>query len=273
MGLASQYRRGARLAGLADPRLVSLAVVLVGWQFVSLFFPQNQFPGLGRLAENLVVVVTSTGRFDFVTNVSITVQRILLGFSGAMVIGTTIGIVMGIDAFAERYLTTPVMTFLSFPALIWAFLGILWFGLTTYQVPVFTIVMVVTPYVIVNIWEGTKDIDASLVEMARSFDARSGLVWREIYLPALQPYLFATTRIAFSLSWKILLVAEIFGTSNGIGHIVNSYYLNFRADMIVAWALPIMLLMFGIERVLRRVEDRMFEWRPEVGAEITAEAI
>ncbi|MDX1746994.1 MAG: ABC transporter permease subunit [Halobacteriales archaeon] len=272
METGTRTRTTERLAGWIDPRLAFFVLVLVGWQVASLFFPQNQFPGLGRLAENVVVVVTSTGRFDFVTNVSITVQRIVLGFVVAMVFGTALGIVMGIDELAERYLTTPVMTFLAFPALIWAFLGILWFGLTTYQVPVFVIIMVVTPYVVVNIWEGTKDIDAALVQMAQSFDAGSARIWRDIYLPALQPYLFATTRIAFSLAWKILLVAEIFGTNNGIGHIVNSFYLNFRADMIIAWSLPIMLLMFGIERVLRRVETRAFAWRPEIGAEITAEA-
>jgi NitT/TauT family transport system permease protein len=251
-------------------RLVGVVVFLGGWQVLSLFFPQSQFPGLERVAENLVVIFSNETRFDVVENFSMTIQRILVGFAVSMVVGTFVGIVMGTNRFLEDYLTTPVMTFLSFPALIWAFLGILWFGLTDYVVAVFTIVMVVTPYVVVNVWEGTKDLDQDLMQMARAFDASRRQVWREIYLPHLNPYMLATTRLALSLSWKILLVAELFGAQVGIGSVVNSYYLNFRADMIIAWALPIMVLMFGFERLLRRLEARLFAWRPELDTQEAA---
>lgn len=246
------------------PRAVGVVLFLGTWQLLSLYFPESQFPGLGRLAENLIVIFSGESRFDVIANYSMTIQRILIGFSVSLVVGTSVGIFMGTNKFLEDYLTTPVMTFLSFPALIWAFLGILWFGLTEYVVPVFTIVMVVTPYVVVNIWEGTKDLDQDLVQMAESFDASRSQVWRHIYLPHLNPYLLGTVRLALSLSWKILLVAELFGAQIGIGSVVNSYYLNFRADMIIAWALPIMVLMFGFERLLRRLEARLFAWRPEL---------
>ena len=249
------------------PSLLGVFLVLGTWQLVSLAFPENQFPSLGRLWVDVLVVLTGSGEFAPVPNFSITIQRIALGFAIAMVTGTTVGILMGTRQVLEDYLTTPVMVFLSFPALIWAFLGVLWFGLTSYIVPVLTIVMIVTPYVIVNVWEGTKDVDADLVEMATAFEASAAQTWRNVYLPHLRPYLFATTRITFSLAWKISLVAEIFGTSSGIGHIVNYYYLNFRADMIIAWAIPIMVLMFGIERLLKRLETRMLAWRPDIESE------
>lgn len=254
------------------PRIVGVVVVLGGWQLLSLYFPQTQFPGLGRLFDNLVVIFSGESQFDYVSQYSMTMQRILVGFSVSMVVGTSLGILMGTNRFLENYLTTPVMTFLAFPALIWAFLGILWFGLTTYLVPVFTIVMVVTPYVIVNVWKGAKSLDQDLVEMAESFEASRAAVWRHIYLPHLNPFLLGTIRLALSLSWKILLVAELFGAQVGVGSVVNTYYLQFRADMIIAWALPIMLLMFGFERLLRRLEARLFAWRPEPGTheEITS---
>lgn len=254
------------------PRLLGALLFLGGWQLLSTLFPASQFPGLERLAENLVVVFSNETRFDVFANYSMTIQRILLGFAISMTVGTTVGILMGANDVLDDYLTTPVMVFLSFPALIWAFLGILWFGLTDYVVAVFTIVMVVTPYVIVNVWEGTKDLDQDLVQMAESFRATRRQVWREIYIPHLNPYMLATTRLALSLSWKILLVAEIFGAQVGVGSVINSYYLNFRADMIIAWALPIMLLMFGFERLLRRLETRLFAWRPELDTQEEAGA-
>ena len=252
-------------------RLGGLGLVLLGWQLLSLAFNPNQFPGLGLLAADLYEVLSGSGRYNPVENYGITLARIVIGFTAAMMVGTAVGILMGTNRRLDEYLTTPVMIFLAFPALIWAFLGVLWFGLTTYLVPAFTIFMIVTPYVIVNVWEGAKDIDAGLVEMATAYGASTPQLWREVYLPHLRPYLFATTRIAFSLSWKISLVAEIFGTTSGVGHIVDYYYLNFRADMIIAWALPMMCLMFGIERLLRWYERRLFEWRPETESETMEE--
>lgn len=252
-------------------RLGGLGLVLVGWQLLSLAFNPNQFPGLGLLAANVYEVVSGSGRYDPIANYGITIARILLGFGAAMTVGTTVGILMGTNKFLDEYLTTPVMIFMSFPALIWAFLGVLWFGLTTYLVPAFTIFMIVTPYVIVNVWEGAKDVDAELVEMATTFDASTAQVWQEVYLPHLRPYLLSTTRIAFSLSWKISLVAEIFGTTSGVGLIVDYYYQTFQADMIIAWALPIMVLIFGAERLLRMYEQRLFEWRPATESETMEE--
>lgn len=252
-------------------RLGGLGLVLAGWQLLSLAFEPNQFPGLGLLASDVYEVLSGSGRYNPIENYRITFVRILLGFASAMLVGTTVGILMGTNDRLDRYLTTPVMIFLAFPALIWAFLGVLWFGLTTYLVPAFTIFMIVTPYVIVNVWEGAKDVDGELVEMASAFDASPAQLWRDVYLPHLQPYLLATTRIAFSLSWKISLVAEIFGTTSGVGHIVNYYYLNFEADMIIAWALPMMVLMFGLERLLRTYERHLFSWRPETESETMEE--
>ncbi|MDX1748197.1 MAG: ABC transporter permease subunit, partial [Halobacteriales archaeon] len=115
----------------------------------------------------------------------------------------------------------------------------------------------------VNMWQGTKAVDKGLIEMADAFKASRSQVWRHIYIPHLTPFTFATARLAFTISWKLSLVAEIFGSNSGIGVVVQNYYQNFQTNMIIAWALPIMFLMLVIERFLQRMEHRAYRWRPD----------
>lgn len=264
---------GDRLSGtrLIHPSLVAILLFLGVWQFVSLSFEPNVFPGLGYLATSIVEVVTSSGEFNFLDNVVPSLIRIGLGFTLSMAIGVTLGISMGIYPLFEDYLTAPVMAIMTFPAVVWAFMGVLWFGITDYLVHVMVITIVVAPYVTVNVWKGAESVDHELVEMAATFDATRASQWRHIHIPHLQPFLFSSARQAFALSWKISLVAEVFGATSGVGYIVDYYFQTLRADMIIAWAVPVMLLMFLGERLFKRLEERSFAWRPELEASVGQE--
>jgi NitT/TauT family transport system permease protein len=100
--------------------------------------------------------------------------------------------------------------------------------------------------------------------MADAFKAPSMMRWKHIHIPNLLPFIFASSRLAIALSWKVALVAEIFGATAGVGYVINNFFQRLQADMIIAWALPVMLLMFGVERVMRRIAERSFDWRPEL---------
>ncbi|MXR20037.1 ABC transporter permease [Halobacterium bonnevillei] len=262
--LTKQWLARRRRGRLVPPSLVAIALFLAFWQVVSLQFEATTFPGLGQLADNIVLVVTSEDQFAFLDNVLPTLVRIAMGFLISMVIGTVLGISMGLYTAVEDYATAPVMAIMTFPAVVWAFMGILWFGITQYVVHVLVITLVVAPYVTVNIWKGAESVDQELVEMAASFDAGRLEQWRHIHVPHLQPFLFSSARLAFALSWKIALVAEVFGATEGVGYVISYYFQTLRSDMIIAWAVPVMLLMFGVERLFKRLEDRSFAWRPEL---------
>ncbi|WP_052367809.1 ABC transporter permease [Haloferax sp. ATB1] len=257
---------------IIHPSVVAILLFFGIWQFVSLSFDPTVFPGLGQLFENIVTVVMNSDQFEFVGNVVPTLVRIALGFLISMSIGTILGVSMGIYKPVEEYLTAPVMAIMTFPAVVWAFMGILWFGITDYTVHILVIALVVTPYVAVNIWKGAESVDHELVEMADTFDASRIQEWQHIHIPHLLPFLFSSARLAFALSWKIALVAEVFGATSGVGYVVSYYFQTLRADMIIAWAVPVMVLMYGVERGFKRLEDRSFAWRPELEEEVERRA-
>jgi len=264
---------GGRIrGGVVDriPVAVSVLVVLVVWHLLAAGVPSFTFPQPLELAVALKTVVTGSSEFDPVVNYGYTIGRIAIATAVSLVVGVTAGIVMGLNERAKGYLYVFALLTFAFPSIIWALLGVLWFGLTTFLVPVFAVFMIVTPYVAIIVEEGMGDLDADLVEMGAAFGADSDQLWRDVYIPHLYPHIFASTRLTVTLAWKITIVAELFGTSNGVGQIVLFFFEQLKNDMILAWAVPMMALMFGVERLLRVIEARAFIWRDGVDETVAA---
>ena len=181
-----------------------------------------------------------------------------------MIIGTAIGLAMGINRNVEAFFDSWIMVLLTFPAICWAFLSILWFGLSEIA-PIMTIVLIVFPFVAVNVWEGTKALDKDLVNMAKAYDANRSLMIRKILIPQLMPFIFSGLRIALSLSWKIALVGEAFGVSSGVGQKLIYWFEDTRVDMMLAWGVSFMIFMVAIDLVVFRLwEKRTFAWRHQI---------
>jgi NitT/TauT family transport system permease protein len=124
-------------------------------------------------------------------------------------------------------------------------------------------VLIVFPYVAMNIWSGTKAVERDLLLMARVYKADRVLVLRKVLIPQLMPYVFSSLRIALSLSWKIALVAEAFGAGNGVGQELINWFQETRVDMMLAWGVSFMIVMVLIDLVVFRAwERRVFVWRP-----------
>ena len=137
----------------------------------------------------------------------------------------------------------------SFSGIGWTLLSIVWFGINEFTV-VFAISVVLTPFAIINMREGLETLDRELLEMAESFTRNR---WREfirIVLPALMPFVFATLRISFGVSWKVALAAELFGGRTGLGYLFNLAQQNFDVRLILVVIIVIIAFVYGTDRLL-----------------------
>lgn len=239
-------------------RAATIAVVILLWQGISGFFLPVFFPGPVVLAERMIAIYGNPASYVVVGE---TLARIFEGFAISMAIGTALGLVMGLRPAVEIFFDSWIMVLLSFPAVCWAFLSVLWFGLSGVAA-VLTIVLIVVPFVVMNIWEGTKAIEPDLVEMAQVYRADGRLLLRKVLVPQLMPYIFSSLRIALSLSWKIALVAEAFGAGSGVGQQLITWFQDTRVDMMLAWGVSFMIVMVLIDLfVFRLWARRSFAWR------------
>ena len=251
-------RARGRLAAAA-----SLIIALALWQGLSLFFLPVFLPGPVVLVERMAEIYGQPASYLVVGR---TLARIFEGFAISMLAGTGLGLVMGLRRDIEVFFDSWIMVLLTFPAICWAFLSVLWFGFSE-AAPILTIVLIVLPFVVMNVWEGTKAVEAGLFQMARVYRANRALMLKRVLIPQLMPYIFAALRIALSLSWKIALVAEAFGATTGVGQQLIYWFQETRVDMMLAWGISFMIVMTLVDLVFFRWwERRTFAWRPQFAA-------
>ena len=220
-------------------------------------------PGPLVLLDRMIMVYGDPAAYLVVWVTSV---RILEGVVICMLIGTALGLLMGLERNIEAFFDSWIMVLLTFPAICWAFLSVLWFGLSDIG-PILTIVLIVFPFVTMNIWEGTKAVEKDLVDMATVYKASRSLIIRKVLIPQLMPFIFSALRIALSLSWKIALVGEAFGVGTGVGQQLIYWFEDTRVDMMLAWGVSFMILMVAIDLLVFRVwEKRTFAWRHKIAS-------
>jgi NitT/TauT family transport system permease protein len=249
-----------RFARVVGPGAATLVIGLVAWEVISLFFLPVVFPGPLTLLRRVIAIYSDPASWAVVAQ---SLVRIFTGFAISMLAGTAFGIIMGSRRDVEIFFDSWIMVLLTVPAVCWAFLCVLWFGISDVA-PIVTIVLIVFPFVVMNIWEGTKALEKPLIEMGSVYGANRRLMLRKVVIPQLLPYGFSSLRIALSLSWKIALVAEAFGAGNGVGQELINWFQDTRVDMMLAWGVSFMILMVLIDLlVFRFLAHRAFAWRPE----------
>ncbi len=242
------------------PGLMVAVLSILVWEGLSWRFSPVIFPGPLTLLDRMIAIYGDPASYLVVGQ---SLARIFIGFLISMLAGTAFGILMGLKRNIELFFDSWIMVLLTVPAVCWSFLSVLWFGISE-TAPIITIVLIVFPFVVMNIWEGTKALEKDLIEMGMAYKADRFLMLRKVLVPQLMPYVFSSLRIALSLSWKIALVAEAFGAGNGVGQEMINWFQDTRVDMMLAWGVSFMIVMVLIDRIiLRACERRVFAWRPQ----------
>ena len=150
---------------------------------------------------------------------------------------------------------------LNIPALVTIILCYVWFGLNEVAA-VLAVAVNKIPTVIVAVREGAKAVDQQLMDVARVYRLSRLRTFNKIYLPQLYPYLFGAARNGLALIWKIVLVVELLGRSNGVGFQLGNFFQFFDIAGLLAYTLAFVLVIFVIEGLLMRpIERRLMRWR------------
>lgn len=190
-----------------------------------------------------------------------TLRRVAVAFGLAMSLGAVLGIWMGRSRLANALLDPLLVLFLNLPALVTIILLYVWFGLVE-AAAVLAVVVNKVPNVAVTLREGARSLDPKLEQMARvyGFTRRQRLL--DVWLPQLFPYLMAATRGGLALIWKIVLVVELLGRSDGVGFQLHMAFQVFDVAGILAWSLSFVAVVQLIElAVLQPLERRASRWR------------
>jgi NitT/TauT family transport system permease protein len=195
-------------------------------------------------------------------NLAVTLARVAAAFALAMVLGAALGVAMGRNRTIDRFCDPLLIVLLNLPALVVIVLAYIWLGLNELAAIV-SVTLNKLPNTVVTLREGARALDKSLDEMALVFDMPLGKKIRHVVLPQLAPYFAAAMRLGLSLVWKIVLVAEFLGRSNGVGFEIGIAFQLFDVTRLLAYALPFVALMLAIETFfVQPFERHVSRWRP-----------
>ena len=251
---------GRELTGRLVPPLLAVLSVVAVWWLLYLIYPRLLPSPVSTVREAMRLV--SDGTFFFHMYQSL--RRVFVGFIVAMFFSVGVGIYMGTVVMGERFFQPLVVLGLTIPGLMWALIAVMLFGINEWS-PYFAVTVTIFPMLVINIWAGVKALDKELIDMSHVFHFSPWLKISQVIIPQLVPNIFAATRYGLGLAWKVVVVVEMFGTSNGVGYQVMKAYQVFDMEAVIAWTLTFVVAMILIEYgIINLVEQRVTRWRPKI---------
>ncbi|MDT3700971.1 MAG: ABC transporter permease [Thermincola sp.] len=241
-------------------KVKSIALFIVVWWLLSLTMSENFLPSPWK-------TITAFQRMEaqeIFVNISATMVRLTLGFIFAMIIGTIVGTIMGMSKKLEDWFGIWVMIALAIPGLVYVVLSFMWFGLNEFST-VLAISLASFPSVAVNIYQGVKDVDKKLIDMAKIFGVYPKDLITKVVLPQVYPYLMASARFCLGVVWKLTAVVELLGRSNGVGYQLNYWFQMYNMGLVLGWTGLFLIIVTAIETlIILPIERKLFTWRPEI---------
>ena len=237
---------------------LSLLALLAVWQGLAFYLDSNTLPTPEAVAKVFWQACVS-GQLPF--NLGVTLLRLMVSFAIAMLLGCAIGIVLGRNKKLDTFFDNWLVIFLNIPALVTIILCYVWFGLVE-SAAILAVVINKLPNVIVTIREGTRALDQDLLDMARCFHFSKRKTLVHVIWPQLHPFVMGATRSGLALIWKIILVVELLGRSNGMGYQLHLFFQLFDVASILAYTIAFVSVIQLIELlILKPLDKKSQRWR------------
>lgn len=238
-------------------RTASVVAFLLLWEWAARVPISFNFPSPGATLMALIALVRS-GALLSATVTSL--QSLLLGFGGAVVVGVPLGLVMGVVRPVGRVARVYLDVLIALPTAALIPLVILSFGINIASSAVIVFVFS-APFVTMNAYGGVRDVRPRLMEMAQAFDASWGQLVTRIVLPSALPMVMAGLRYGLSRAFVGLIVAELLLSPFGLGRLIMMSRSMFEHDRMFATVLWTLLLAGAALTALARLEARLLRWR------------
>ncbi|MCY1540966.1 nitrate ABC transporter, permease protein [compost metagenome] len=154
-----------------------------------------------------------------------------------------------------------VTLLLGMPPIAWLVLAMLWFGMGD-ATPVFTVFIACFPIAFAAAMQGARTLDNQLQKVARAYRLPRGMLLTDLYVPHVASYLFPAWITALGTSWKVVVMAELLSTTDGVGAALAVSRAQLDTATSLAWILAVLALLLGAEYLLLEpLKRRVERWR------------
>ncbi|MEY4581236.1 MAG: hypothetical protein RL701_5939 [Pseudomonadota bacterium] len=217
-------------------------------------------PAPTRVWHTLLEQVQSGQLFG---HMAISLARVAGGFLLGGVIGSLLGVGMGLSRRVEEYLHPTFKVISQVPVLGWLPLAMMLLGIGESLKIVIIATASMVP-IAINVLQGIRSVPAGFIEVARVFEFSRMQLLRRVIFPASVPALFVGLRGGLTQAWLSLVTVELLASSEGLGFMIVWGRQLFQLDLVLSAIIVVGLVGLALDKGLALVEARLLRWRPEV---------
>jgi NitT/TauT family transport system permease protein len=188
-----------------------------------------------------------------------TLYTTILGFIFAVIGGLLVGLAVGASRVVYVGIYPVLIGFNSIPKVALVPVIVIWFGIGTVPAVITACSIAFFP-IAVNIATGLATIEPEMRDVLRSLGATRWEILTKVGLPRSTPYLFASLKIAITLSFIGSVISETVASNKGIGYLMLSASSRFEVPLVFAGLIVVGAMGIGMYVVCVMFEKRMTRW-------------
>jgi NitT/TauT family transport system permease protein len=248
-----------RIAAVGYP-LVTLVVLAVAWQIGAVAADSLLIPTFTETAVAIVQLLFAPSVWEAL---AVSNQALAIGMVLSLLVGIPAGLAIGRFQRVNR-LTSPYLTILlTLPTAGLIPLLIMSIGIGL-EARILVVILFAVTVLIVNARAGVREVSPTLIEMARSFGADEGQLWRKILLPAATPAILVGVRLALSRGVTGMVIVELLLVAAGIGNLILTYQSQFQPARLYAMIVIVVIEALVLIAAAKVVSRRLAPWAEDV---------
>jgi NitT/TauT family transport system permease protein len=259
LGKAAPAAKRRERAGWRRPALFRygfVALILAAWELVGPHIDPIFFTYPSKIAVAFYQL-TASGELPHFLGQSLTV--LLYGLLVAIVVGIPLAVAMARIRWLDWALDLPINALYATPLVALVPLLVLWFGIYLKAKIIVVFLFAVFP-ILISTYQGVRECDRNMLEVARSFRSTEWQVWQDVLLPFALPYVTAGIRLAIGRGLVGMVIAEFYTTISGLGFMITRYANNFEMDKTFVPVIVLMALGVSLTSALKWLERRLAPW-------------
>jgi NitT/TauT family transport system permease protein/sulfonate transport system permease protein len=194
-------------------------------------------------------------------HVSASIERVLVGFVLAAIVGLSFGVVLGWFRVLSDFVKPLVEALRPVPPIAWTPLAILWFGVG--NAPSYFLVFVGAVFpVFVSTFSAVRNIERTQINAALCLGATPAMLIKDVLIPGALPVIFPGLRIALGVGWMCVVAAELIAAQSGLGYMIQQSRLLLQTQYVVTGMIVIGVIGFAMNAVMTLIERRLVPWQP-----------
>jgi NitT/TauT family transport system permease protein len=240
-------------------RLLLLVAVLLLWEALPrLGFVNTML--LPPLSDVIAALVQLLGRADVHTALGVTAAEVIVAFAIAVPLGAALGVLSAENAYFGEIFRPMLFYVFSIPKSIFLPMFILIMGIGFQQKVAYAAFSTLF-VVIMSATAAVESVKADHVLVARSYGATRMQILTRVYVPSMMPILLETLRISMIFNFTGVMIAEMYASRTGIGHLISNWGENFQLPQLFAGVLLLAAVAIAFNETVRFLEHRVSAWR------------